>query len=420
MKIANIRAREVLDSRGNPTVEVDVITESGSLGRAIAPSGASTGKKEALEKRDGDNKRYNGKGVLGAVNSVNTVIASAISGKLVTQQKELDQLLIELDGTENKSNLGANALVATSLAIAKAAANATSQPLFLYLNSQANLMPVPLINIVNGGAHSNNALDIQEFMIMPVAAANMSDAIRMGAEVFHALKSLLIKAGYSTNVGDEGGFAPDFESSRKALDHILNAIDLAGYKAGRDVFLALDCAASEFHDEHKYNLKGEGLSLTSEQLINYYDNLLNNYPIYSIEDGLAEDDHAGWVAMTQSLGRKVQLVGDDLFVTNPQILKAGIKNKMANAILIKPNQIGTLTETLETIAIAKAAGYKTVMSHRSGESEDITIAHLAVAAGCGQIKTGSMCRADRTAKYNELIRIAEILGNKAIFANLKN
>lgn len=419
MKINNVIAREILDSRGNPTVEVDVYVESGIFGRAAAPSGASTGKKEALEKRDGDKARYNGKGVLEAVATVNGVIKKSLLGQDVTLQQDIDNILIELDATDNKSNLGANATVATSLAVAKAAAAAKNQPLFLSLNPQANLLPVPLINIINGGAHANNALDIQEFMIMPIAASNAKEAIRIGAEIFHYLKSLLAKDGYSTSVGDEGGFAPDLKSSKSAIEYILTAIDKAGYNAGKDVLLALDCAASEFCHNGIYSLKGEGLELNSEQLVDYYETLANSYPIFSIEDGMSEDDGTGWQLLTARLGKQIQLVGDDIFVTNPAILKAGIADKIANAILIKPNQIGTLTETMSAINMAQEAGYKTIMSHRSGETEDSTIAHLAVAAGCGQIKTGSMCRSDRTAKYNELIRIEELLGSKAIFAKMK-
>lgn len=420
MKITNVIAREILDSRGNPTIEVDVCLDSGVCGRAVAPSGASTGKREALEKRDGDLTRFGGKGVLQTVAVVNGIIRDVLLHKDTTNQENLDHILIELDGTENKSKLGANAIVATSLAIAKAAALACNQPLFAYLQPNSNLLPMPLVNIINGGAHANNALDIQEFMIVPVSAKNIKEAIRMSAEVFHSLKNLLTKDGYSTSVGDEGGFAPDFKSSKIALDYIMKAIEQAGYRTGQDVMLALDVAASEFYKNGKYHLAGEGVQLSSEQLTSYYQDLAQSYPIFSIEDGMSEDDEYGWQLMTKELGEKLQLVGDDVFVTNPKILRSGIVKNIANAILIKPNQIGTLTETLQTMTIAHDASYNIIMSHRSGETEDATIAHLAVAGNCGQIKTGSMCRADRTAKYNELIRIEEMLGTKAAFAKIKN
>ena len=420
MKISNVIGREILDSRGNPTIEVDVRLDSGIFGRAAAPSGASTGKKEALEKRDGDEKRFNGKGVLTAVEAVNTEIKKALLGQEVTQQAHLDNLLIELDGTENKSRLGANAIVATSLAIAKAAANATNQPLFSYLQPDATLLPMPLINIINGGAHANNALDIQEFMIMPIAANSIKEAIQIGTEVFHSLKELLAKNGFSTSVGDEGGFAPNLSSSAFAIEYIIKAIEHSGFIPGKDVALALDVAASEFYKNGKYVLAGKNLELSSKQLVDYYSDLVKKYPIFSIEDAMSEDDIDGWQLLTKELSSKIQLVGDDVFVTNPDILRAYIAKNIANAVLIKPNQIGTLTETLETVDIAHKASYATILSHRSGETEDTTIAHIAVATECGQIKTGSMSRADRTAKYNELIRIEEFLGDKARFAKFNN
>lgn len=420
MKINNVIGREIIDSRGNPTIEVDVYLNSGVFGRAAAPSGASTGKKEALEKRDGDQKRFNGKGVLKAVKAVNTEIKKALLGQEVTQQAQLDKFLIELDGTENKSRLGANAIVVTSLAIAKAAANATKQPLFSYLQPSANLLPMPLINILNGGAHANNALDIQEFMIMPIAASSIKEAIQIGTEVFHSLKALLDKDGFSTSVGDEGGFAPNLKSSASAIEYVIKAIEHSGFIPGKDVALALDAAASEFYKNGKYFLEGEELELSSKQLVDYYSNLANTYPIFSIEDAMSEDDIDGWQLLTKELGNKIQLVGDDVFVSNPNILRAYIAKNIANAVLIKPNQIGTLTETLETIDIAHKSSYRTILSHRSGETEDTTIAHISVATQCGQIKTGSMSRTDRTAKYNELIRIEEFLGDKARFAKFNN
>ena len=420
MKINNVIGREIIDSRGNPTIEVDVYLDSGVFGRAAAPSGASTGKKEALEKRDGDQKRFNGKGVLKAVKAVNTEIKKALLGQEVTQQAQLDKFLIELDGTENKSRLGANAIVVTSLAIAKAAANATKQPLFSYLQPSANLLPMPLINILNGGAHANNALDIQEFMIMPIAASSIKEAIQIGTEVFHSLKALLDKDGFSTSVGDEGGFAPNLKSSASAIEYVIKAIEHSGFIPGKDVALALDAAASEFYKNGKYFLEGEDLELSSKQLVGYYSNLANTYPIFSIEDAMSEDDIEGWQLLTKELGNKIQLVGDDVFVSNPNILRAYIAKNIANAVLIKPNQIGTLTETLETIDIAHKSSYRTILSHRSGETEDTTIVHISVATQCGQIKTGSMSRTDRTAKYNELIRIEEFLGDKARFAKFNN
>jgi len=405
MKISNVIGREIIDSRGNPTIEVDVYLDSGVFGRAAAPSGASTGKKEALEKRDGDQKRFNGKGVLKAVEIVTTEIKKALIGQEVAQQAHLDNLLIELDGTKNKSRLGANAIVVTSLAIAKAAANATNQPLFSYLYPDANLLPMPLINILNGGAHANNKLDIQEFMILPIAANSIKEAIQIGAEVFHSLKTLLEKDGLSISVGDEGGFAPSLKSSASAIEYLIKAIEHSGFTPGKDIALALDAAASEFYKNNKYILEGENLELSSQQMVNYYSDLIKTYPIFSIEDAMSEDDIDGWQLLTKELGNKIQLVGDDVFVSNPDILSNYIAKNIANAVLIKPNQIGTLTETLKAISIAHKSSYQTILSHRSGETEDTTIAHIAVATQCGQIKTGSMSRKDRTAKYNELIRI---------------
>lgn len=415
--IVSVHGREIIDSRGNPTVEVDVELEDGSMGRAAVPSGASTGSLEAWELRDNDKKRYNGKGVLKAVSAVNNEIAEAIIGVDAREQRLIDQLLINLDGTENKKNLGANAILGVSLAVAKAAAAASALPLFRYLGGvNANTTPVPMMNIINGGAHADNPIDIQEFMIMPLSAETESDAIRMGAEVFHALKKLLKDAGHNTNVGDEGGFAPALNSSDEALSFILKAIEAAGYVAGEDIVIALDAASTEFYKDGKYHLEGEGKTLSSNELIDYYQQLVNRYPIYSIEDAMAEDDHEGWAALTKSLGQQIQLVGDDLFVTNPKILQEGIEKGLANSILIKVNQIGTLTETLEAIEKAQRAGYTAVVSHRSGETEDSTIAHIAVATNCGQIKTGSLSRSDRLAKYNELIRIEEYLEDAAHYA----
>lgn len=414
--ITSIIGREILDSRGNPTVEVDVVLKDGSFGRAAVPSGASTGSLEALELRDGDKSRYLGKGVLKAVDNINNQIADVLMGLDASTQVKIDHLMIELDGTENKSKLGANALLGVSLAVAKAAAASAKMPLFRYVGgASAHVLPVPMMNIINGGQHADNAIDIQEFMIMPVGAQSMRDAIRMGAEIFHHLKKLLSDAGLNTNVGDEGGFAPNIKSADEALTYITKAIEAAGYKPGEEVALALDAAASEFYHDGKYVLEGEGKTLDCGKLLKYYETLVSTYPIISIEDAMAEDDHLGWKEMTDLLGKRVQLVGDDLFVTNPKILKAGIEKGLANALLVKVNQIGTLTETLEAVNIAHRAGYKAVMSHRSGETEDTTIAHLAVATNCGQIKTGSLSRADRTAKYNALIRIEEQLGRSAVF-----
>jgi enolase len=415
--IIDIHAREILDSRGNPTVEVDVILDDGTMGRAAVPSGASTGAYEAVEKRDGDKSRYLGKGVLEACAAVNGEIAESLVGMDVTEQVEIDSMMIELDGTENKSRLGANAILGVSLAAAKAAADFTSQPLFRYVGgTSARMLPVPMMNIINGGEHADNPIDIQEFMIMPVAAENIRDAVRMGAEVFHTLKGELSAAGLSTGIGDEGGFAPNINSSRDALDFILKSIEKAGYKPGEDMYLALDCAASEYYKDGKYVLAGEGKTLTSDENVAYLAALANDYPIISIEDGMSEDDWDGWKALTDAIGDKVQLVGDDLFVTNPARLADGIKKGSANSMLVKVNQIGTLTETLQAVEMAHRAGFTNVMSHRSGETEDATIADLAVATNCGQIKTGSLARSDRLAKYNQLIRIEETLGETAQYA----
>jgi enolase len=408
--IQSIYGREILDSRGNPTVEVDVMLEDGSFGRAGVPSGASTGANEALELRDGDAARYLGKGVLKAVEFVNTEITDALTGFDAEEQLLIDNMLLEMDGTDNKARFGANAILGVSMAVAKAAANAAGLPLYRYIGgTQAYLMPVPMMNILNGGAHADNPIDIQEFMVMPVGAESISDAVRVGAEIFHALKKQLSDAGLSTGIGDEGGFAPYIESSDVALSFIMKSIEAAGYTPGDDVVLALDAAASEFHVNGKYELRGEGKSLDVEGMVTYYEDLVARYPIASIEDAMAEDDHAGWKLLTDRMGDNVQLVGDDLFVTNPAILAAGIEEGLANALLVKVNQIGTLSETLQAVEMAHRAGYKCVMSHRSGETEDATIAQLAVATNCGQIKTGSLCRSDRTAKYNELMRIEENL-----------
>ncbi len=416
-KILKIKAREILDSRGFPTLEAEIHLNDGSIGIAAVPSGASTGSLEACELRDGDKSKFLGKGVLKAVENVNTKIATKLAGFDATKQQEIDQILIEMDGTENKSNLGANAILAVSLAAAKASAVSKKIPLYQYLGGDnAHLLPVPMMNIINGGKHADNKIDIQEFMIMPVGAASVKDSIRIGAEIFQHLKSLLKKDGHNTNVGDEGGFAPNLDSAKEALDYIAKATEKAGYKLGDEVVLALDCASTEFYKDGKYDLAGEGRVLTSEQMVKYYEELVRDYPIFSIEDACAEDDFAGWKNVTAALGNKIQLVGDDLFVTNPKILQKGIAEKMANALLVKFNQIGTLTETLNAISIAKNAGYNNVISHRSGETEDATIAQLAVATNAGQIKTGSLCRSDRTAKYNELIRIEEHLGSRAKYA----
>jgi len=416
-EITKIHAREILDSRGNPTVEAEVYLSDGSSGIASVPSGASTGSLEACELRDGDSKRYLGKGVLNAVANVNNKIATALAGMDATNQEEIDQKMIELDGTENKSNLGANAILAVSLANALAAANSMEMPLYYYIGGdEALTTPTPMMNIINGGMHADNKIDIQEFMIMPVSATSVTEGIRMGAEVFHYLKDLLKKDGFATNVGDEGGFAPNFNSTNQALDYVSKAVNQAGYNLGSDIVLALDAASTEFYKDGKYNLAGENKILSSDELIKYYENLINNYPISSIEDACSEADFEGWKNITAALGNKIQLVGDDLFVTNPAILQKGIDGKMANAILIKPNQIGTLSETLHAIELAKLNGYNTIISHRSGETEDAYIAHIAVGTNAGQIKTGSLCRSDRVAKYNELIRINEYLGADAVYA----
>ena len=415
--IIDIFAREILDSRGNPTVEVDVTLEDGTVGRAAVPSGASTGAYEAVERRDGDKARYMGKGVLEAVAAVNGEIADEIVGMDATEQVAIDMAMCELDGTENKGRLGANAILGVSLAVAKAAADATAQPLFRYVGgTSARVLPVPMMNIINGGEHADNPIDIQEFMIMPVSATNIRDAVRMGAEVFHTLKKELSSAGLSTGIGDEGGFAPNIASTREALDFVLKSIEKAGYKPGEDIYLALDCAATEYYRDGKYELKGEGKSLSSAENADYLAALCADYPIISIEDGMSEDDWDGWAVLTEKLGDKVQLVGDDLFVTNPTRLADGIAKGVANSMLVKVNQIGSLTETLKAVDMAHRARYTNVMSHRSGETEDATIADLAVATNCGQIKTGSLARSDRLAKYNQLIRIEEMLGETAEYA----
>ena len=417
--IEDVLAREVLDSRGNPTVEVEIYLEDGTMGRAIVPSGASTGIHEAVELRDGDKGRYLGKGTLQAVENVNEMIAEEIIGYNVFDQVGLDKLLIDLDGTPNKSKLGANAILAVSMAAADAAANSLGLPLFQYLGGvNAKLLPTPMMNILNGGSHADNTVDIQEFMIMPVGAANFREALRMGAEVFHSLKAVLKSQGKNTAVGDEGGFAPDLATNEDAIKVILEAIEKAGYKAGTDIRLALDVAASEMYDEKTkmYNLEGEGVKKTSAEMVAYYEMLVDKYPIVSIEDGLAEDDWEGWKLLTDALGKKVQLVGDDLFVTNTERLERGIREGIANSILIKVNQIGTLTETFDAIEMAKKAGYTAVVSHRSGETEDVTIADIVVAMNAGQIKTGSLSRTDRVAKYNQLLRIEETLDTAAQYA----
>ncbi|MTJ04138.1 MAG: phosphopyruvate hydratase [Sediminimonas qiaohouensis] len=415
--IIDIHAREILDSRGNPTVEVDVILEDGTMGRAAVPSGASTGVHEAVERRDGDKSRYLGKGVLEAVAAVNGEIAEELLGMDATEQVTIDTALNELDGTDNKGRLGANAILGVSLACAKAAADFTTQPLYRYVGgTSARTLPVPMMNIINGGEHADNPIDIQEFMIMPVAATSIREAVRIGAEIFHTLKKELSTAGMSTGLGDEGGFAPALGSTREALDFILKSIQKAGYAPGKDVFLALDAASTEYFKDGKYEMKGEGLSLTPAENVEYLTKLCDDYPIISIEDGCAEDDWDGWRALTEALGQRVQLVGDDLFVTNPARLSMGIERGCANSMLVKVNQIGTLTETLQAVDMAHRAGMTNVMSHRSGETEDATIADLAVATNCGQIKTGSLARSDRLAKYNQLIRIEESLGETALYA----
>ena len=417
--IIDIHAREILDSRGNPTVEVDVTLEDGTLGRAAVPSGASTGAHEAVEKRDSDKNRYNGKGVLNAVAAVNGEIAEELIDYDVTEQLSIDTLMIEMDGTPNKSRLGANAILGVSLACAKAAADFCNLPIYRYVGgATSKTLPVPMMNIINGGEHADNPIDIQEFMIMPVAAENIKDAIRIGSEIFHTLKNELKNAHLSTGIGDEGGFAPNIKSTREAIDFILKSTEKAGYSPGSDIFLALDCASTEYYNDNKYIFKGEGRELSSIENIAYLESLVKDYPIISIEDGMAEDDWEGWIALTETLGDKVQLVGDDLFVTNPSRLKMGIEKKAANSMLVKVNQIGTLSETLNAVEMAHRANFTNVMSHRSGETEDSTIADLAVATNCGQIKTGSLARSDRLAKYNQLIRIEEELGDTAEYAGL--
>ncbi len=417
--IIDIQAREILDSRGNPTVEVDVFLEGGAMGRAAVPSGASTGAHEAVERRDGDPERYKGKGVLEAVAAVNGEIAEEIVGFDATEQVGIDRTMIEMDGTPNKGRLGANAILGVSLAVAKAAAEFTGQPLYRYVGgTSARVLPVPMMNIINGGQHADNPIDIQEFMIMPVAAENIREAVRMGSEVFHTLKKELSAAGHNTGIGDEGGFAPNLKSAREALDFILKSIEKAGYRPGEDIYLALDCAATEYFKGGRYEMEGEGKSLSIAENVDFLAGLAADYPIISIEDGCSEDDWAGWKLLTDRLGAKLQLVGDDLFVTNPKRLMQGISTGCANSMLVKVNQIGTLTETLAAVDMAHRAGYTNVMSHRSGETEDATIADLAVATNCGQIKTGSLSRSDRLAKYNQLIRIEEMLGETAEYAGL--
>ena len=415
--IVDIHAREILDSRGNPTVEADVVLQSGAFGRAAVPSGASTGVHEAVELRDGDKARFGGKGVLKAVENVNNEIYDALAGLDAEDQIDIDSAMIELDGTENKGRLGANAILAVSMAVAKAQAEEAGLPLYRYLGgTMARTLPVPMMNIVNGGQHADNPIDIQEFMIMPVSASSIREAVRMGAEIFHTLKKNLKAAGHNTNVGDEGGFAPNLKSAEEALSFIVKSISDAGYKPGEDVVLAIDAASSEFYENGKYEMKGEGKSYTNAQMVEFYKDLCNRFPIFSIEDGMAEDDWEGWKMLTDAIGDKVQLVGDDLFVTNPKRLAMGIEKGVANSILVKVNQIGSLSETLKAVDLAQRNKYTAVLSHRSGETEDTTIADIAVATNCGQIKTGSMSRTDRMAKYNQLIRIEEELGDVALFA----
>ena len=418
--IIDIHGREILDSRGNPTVEVDMLLEDGSFGRAAVPSGASTGAHEAVELRDGDKGRYLGKGVLSAIAAVNGEIADTLLGLDAEDQQDIDRAMVELDGTPNRARLGANAILGVSLAAAKAAANARGLPLYSYVGGvSAHVLPVPMMNIINGGAHADNPIDMQEFMILPVGAESIAHAVQIGAEIFHTLKKSLASEGHNTNVGDEGGFAPGLSSTTEALDFIMRSIEAAGYAPGEEVFLALDCASTEFFKGGKYEIRGEGLSLSPEEFARYLADLCDAYPIRSIEDGMSEDDFEGWKALTDGLGDRVQLVGDDLFVTNPERLRMGIGKGLANSLLVKVNQIGTLTETLQAVDIAHRAGYTAVMSHRSGETEDATIADLAVATNCGQIKTGSLARSDRLAKYNQLIRIEEELGDAAHYAGTK-
>jgi len=413
--ISKVIGRQIIDSRGNPTVEAEVILESGVVGRAAAPSGASTGEREAIELRDGDQSKYLGKGVLKAVSHVNNELNSVVSGRDCNDQRGLDEAMIALDGTHNKSKLGANALLAVSLATAKAGAKQAGLPLYQYLSAESHILPVPMMNIINGGEHADNSVDLQEFMVIPAGAPSFSEALRYGAEIFHSLKSVLSKKGMNTAVGDEGGFAPDLSSNEEAIEVILEAIHKTGLSAGKDIFLGLDAASSEFHEGDIYNLKSENKKFSSNEFTDYLAGWVDQYPIISIEDGLDENDWEGWAYMTEKLGDKVQLVGDDLFVTNTKILKQGIDNNIANSILIKFNQIGTLTETLDAIQMAHDANYTAVVSHRSGETEDVTIADLAVATGAGQIKTGSLSRSDRVAKYNQLLRIEEQLGSKAVY-----
>lgn len=419
--ISEIFARQILDSRGNPTVEVDVITDEGALGRAAVPSGASTGVHEAVELRDGDKKIYLGKGVLKAVEHVNEVIAKELEGYDAADQTGIDELMIQLDGTENKSKLGANAMLAVSMAVAKAAAEEAALPLFRYIGgTNARTLPLPMMNILNGGAHADNKIDFQEFMVMPVGAASFSEGLRWGVEIFHALKSVLKSKGYSTNVGDEGGFAPNIGSNEEAIETVLSAIDAAGYKAGSQIVIAMDAANSELWKESKYVFhKSDGKTMSSEDMVKFWTSWVNQYPIVSIEDGMAEDDWEGWKMLTESIGSKCQLVGDDLFVTNVKRLSQGIEKNIANALLVKVNQIGTVTETINAVTMAQHNGFNTIMSHRSGETEDTTIADLAVALNCGQIKTGSASRTDRMAKYNQLIRIEELLGASAVYPGKK-
>ncbi len=417
--ISEVHARQILDSRGNPTVEVEIITDEGAMGRAAVPSGASTGIHEAVELRDGDKKKYGGKGVLKAVKNVNDTIAEKLLGYEVGEQAAIDKMLVELDGTPNKAKLGANALLAVSMAVAKAAALEAGLPLYRYIGgTNAKTLPIPMMNILNGGAHADNKIDFQEFMVMPVGAPSFSEGLRWGVEIFHALKSVLKKKGYSTNVGDEGGFAPDIQSNEEAIDTVMNAISAAGFKPGTQIAIAMDPAVSEMYDSTKkvYHFhKSDGKKLSSEKMVDYWANWVKNYPIVSIEDGMAEDDWKGWKLLTDTVGNKIQLVGDDLFVTNVLRLQQGIDQGVANALLVKVNQIGTLTETINAVTLAQHNGYNTIMSHRSGETEDTTIADLAVALNCGQIKTGSASRTDRIAKYNQLIRIEEQLGETAVF-----
>ena len=418
-RIRDVVAREILDSRGNPTIEVDVELTDGTIGRAAVPSGASTGAHEAVELRDGDPNRYGGKGVLKALDSVRTEIKPLLVGMAVDSQAEIDRAMTKLDGTRNKGRLGANAILGVSLACAKASARHSGKPLFRHLGgSGAAVLPVPLMNVINGGKHADNSIDIQEFMIVPVSSSSFSDALRMGTEVFHALSRQLSSLGHSTNVGDEGGFAPEIASTDTALDVLMKAIEQAGYRPGEDVCLALDCASTEYFDNGAYNFAGEGIKRGQDENVQFLGNLIASYPIISIEDGCAEDDWEGWQSLTEAVGEKCQLVGDDLFVTNMERLQHGIDNRCANSILVKVNQIGSLTETLETMELATSAGYSSVMSHRSGETEDTTIADLAVATGCGQIKTGSLSRSDRTAKYNQLLRIEEQLGSRAVYPGM--